>query len=375
MTDPATSRPEEDWTEAPVPLALLAELTHRCPLSCPYCSNPLELTRRSSELSTEEWIQVFAQAAAMGVLQVHLSGGEPAARRDLPDLILGAAKADLYTNLITSGVSMKRDVFEASVENGLDHVQLSVQGSNAETADLIGGYEGGFDIKMQVAQWVVDAGLPLTINAVVHRKNLDTLPQTIDLAERLGARRLEIAHTQYHGWGLKNRATLMPTIEQVMQANEIVRKAQERLTGILAIDYVTPDHFTQYPKACMGGWARTGLNVAPDGTVLPCHAAQTIPSLTFETVRQRSLADIWQTGSAFTAYRGVEWMDEPCRSCDRKNIDWGGCRCQAFAINGDAATTDPACSLSSRHSVVRAAANPSAEEAQAEFDYRKMSRD
>ncbi len=373
MTAPAVSLADESLAEAPVPVALLAELTHRCPLSCPYCSNPLELTRRSAELSTEEWVQVFVQAADMGVLQVHLSGGEPAARRDLPDLILGAVKADLYTNLITSGVGLKRDVFDASVEYGLDHVQLSVQGSTAETADLIGGYRGGFDIKMQVAQWVVDAGLPLTVNAVVHRKNLDTLPQTIELAERLGARRLEVAHTQYHGWGLRNRAALMPTIDQVLAANRIVAEAGERLKGILAIDYVTPDHFTQFPKACMGGWGRTGLNVAPDGMVLPCHAAQTIPSLTFETVRQRSLADIWQTGSAFTAFRGVDWMIEPCRSCERRMIDWGGCRCQAFAINGDAATTDPACSLSPRHSEIRAAANPSAAEAQADFIYRTMS--
>lgn len=372
MIGSTASRSEEDLAEAPIPIALLAELTHRCPLSCPYCSNPLELTRRSSELSTDEWVHVFEQAADMGVLQVHLSGGEPAARRDLPDLIRGAAKADLYTNLITSGVGLKRDVFDASVENGLDHVQLSIQGSDAETADLIGGYRGGFDIKMRVAEWIVDVGLPLTINAVVHRKNLDTLPQTIELAERLGARRLEIAHTQYHGWGLKNRAALMPTIDQVMGANQIVADARERLTGILAIDYVTPDHFTRYPKACMGGWGRTGLNVAPDGTVLPCHAAQTIPSLTFETVKGRSLADIWRTGSAFTAFRGVDWMEEPCRSCERKTVDWGGCRCQAFAVNGDAATTDPACSLSPRHAEIRAVADPSAGQAQAEFVYRTM---
>ena len=370
MTGSSPSRPHDDLSEAPAPVALLAELTHRCPLSCPYCSNPLELTRRSSELPTDDWLQVFDQAAQMGVLQVHLSGGEPAARSDLPDLVLGAANADLYTNLITSGVGLKRTAFDASVENGLDHVQLSVQGADAETADFISGYKGGFDIKMKVAQWVIDAGLPLTINAVVHRHNLDRLPQTIALAEHLGARRLEIAHTQYHGWGLKNRAALMPTADQVKQANGVVVQARKRLAGILAIDYVTPDHFAQYPKACMGGWGRAGLNVAPDGTVLPCHAAQTISSLTFETVKERSLAEIWRTGPAFTAFRGVDWMPDPCKSCERKTIDWGGCRCQAFALNGNAATTDPACSLSPHHAEIRAAAIVDTENTQTALVYR-----
>lgn len=372
MTGSSPVRIEGDLSEAPIPIALLAELTHRCPLSCGYCSNPLELTKRSSELATDEWLQVFNQAAEMGVLQVHLSGGEPAARRDLPELILGAAKADLYTNLITSGVGLKREVFDLAVENGLDHVQLSVQGADAEAADTIGGYPGAFEIKMRVAQWVTNAALPLTMNAVVHRRNLDKLPQTIALAEHLGARRLEIAHTQYYGWGLKNRAALMPTIDQVKRANGLVAEARERLKGVLAIDYVTPDHFAKYPKACMGGWGQAGLNVAPNGTVLPCHAAQTISSLTFETIRERPLADIWRTGSAFTAFRGVDWMPSPCRSCERKTIDWGGCRCQAFAINGDAATTDPACSLSPNHSAIRAAAIPSPHDSHAELIYRTM---
>lgn len=341
---------------APVPMAMLAELTHRCPLKCPYCSNPLDLVRRSGELSTDEWRDVFAQAAAMGVLQVHLSGGEPAARRDLPEIVSAARDADLYANLITSGVGLTEAVFHDLVARGLDHVQLSIQGVDAVSADRIGGYAGGFDAKMRVAAWVAAAGVPLTVNAVMHRQNLDRLEETIDLALRLGARRLEIAHTQYHGWAYRNRAALMPTAEQVKRAGEIAAEATQRLMGVMAIDYVTPDHLARFPKPCMGGWGRVGLNVTPSGKVLPCHAAETITGLTFETVRDRPLADIWRDGPAFTAYRGTRWMPDPCRSCDRRTKDWGGCRCQAFAWTGDAGTVDPVCSKAPNHDAIRAAA-------------------
>ena len=354
----------------PIPMALLAELTHRCPLKCPYCSNPLELTRRSNELSTAAWIDVFQQAAAMGVLHVHLSGGEPASRRDLEDLTEGARAAGLYTNLITSGVGLTRDRLKALADRGLDHVQLSVQGVDAETADRIGGFKGGFETKMRLAGWVAEEGLPLTVNAVMHRQNLDRLDETIGMAVRLGARRLEVANTQYHGWAYRNRFALMPTPDQVRRGGRIVAEARERLKGEMVIDYVTPDHLGTYPKPCMGGWARIGLCITPRGAVLPCHAAETITTLSFENVADRPLADIWANGPAFTAYRGTDWMPDPCRSCERKTRDWGGCRCQAFAWTGDAGQTDPVCSKSDRHADVRAAAVAEAQAGADAFDYR-----
>ncbi|MEL6335196.1 MAG: pyrroloquinoline quinone biosynthesis protein PqqE [Pseudomonadota bacterium] len=359
-------------TAGPVPMALLAELTHRCPLKCPYCSNPIELARRSEELSTEDWIDVFRQAASMGVLHVHLSGGEPASRRDLEALTEGARDAGLYTNLITSGVGLTESRLKELAARGLDHVQLSIQGVDAETADRLGGYEGGFAKKMQVAEWIAAEALPLTVNAVMHRQNLDRLSETIDLAVKLGARRLEVANTQYHGWAYRNRFALMPTEEQVRRGSQIVAEARERLAGTMVIDYVTPDHLAKYPKPCMGGWGRIGLCVTPTGKVLPCHAAETITSLTFETVRDRPLAEIWSTGPAFTAYRGTDWMPEPCASCERKTRDWGGCRCQAFAWNGDAATTDPVCSKSPRATEVKAAALAEAKQGVDSFAYRSF---
>ena len=354
----------------PVPMAMLAELTHRCPLKCPYCSNPLELARRSEELDTETWIDVFRQAAKMGVLHVHLSGGEPASRKDLEELTTGAREAGLYTNLITSGVGLTKARFKDLSDRGLDHVQLSVQGSDAATANRIGGYAKGFETKMELAGWIADEGIPLTVNAVMHRQNLDQLPETIDMAVRLGARRLEVANTQYHGWAYKNRFALMPTEEQVKRGGEVVAEARERLKGTLVIDYVTPDHLGSYPKPCMGGWARVGLCVTPRGTVLPCHAAETITTLEFENVKDRPLLDIWAHGKAFNAYRGTDWMPDPCQSCDRKEKDWGGCRCQAFAWNGDAGTTDPVCSKSPKHGEIRAAALAEADQASDEFEYR-----
>ncbi|SFU19607.1 pyrroloquinoline quinone biosynthesis protein PqqE [Sedimentitalea nanhaiensis] len=358
-------------TVAP-PIAMLAELTHRCPLSCPYCSNPVELARQNSELDTATWSDVFRQAADLGVLQLHLSGGEPASRRDLVDLVRAAREAGLYTNLITSGIGLTEKRLRELDAVGLDHVQLSLQGTDATMADEIGGYRGGFARKMQVAEWIKEIGFPLTLNAVLHRRNLHQLPRALEMAEEMGARRIEVATVQFHGWALKNRDALMPTREQAKKATQIVAEARARLKGRLVIDYVPADYHEDFPKRCMGGWGTTGLNVVPDGTVLPCHAAQTIPHLRFDRVQDRSLAEIWQTNMAFDAYRGTEWMADPCRSCDRKTVDFGGCRCQAMAIVGDAGATDPVCVKSPHHGALQTQADQHAAQADAHLTYRKM---
>ena len=325
------------------PLAMLAELTHRCPLACPYCSNPLELTAKERELTTAQWADVFRQAADMGVLQLHLSGGEPASRRDLEELTAAAREAGLYTNLITSGIGLTEKRLRALEAAGLDHVQLSLQGVTAAMADRIGGYKGGFDRKMHVAEWIARIGFPLTLNAVMHRDNLDDLPATLDMAERLGARRIEVACVQFQGWALKNREALQPDRAQVERAKAVVRDATARLKGRLVIDFVPPDYYSDFPKACMNGWGSTGLNVTPDGTVLPCHAAETIPHLRFERVTDMPLSTIWHDSPAFNAYRGTDFLPEVCQSCDRREVDFGGCRCQAMALLGDPAAPDPVC--------------------------------
>ncbi|WEJ12623.1 pyrroloquinoline quinone biosynthesis protein PqqE [Sinorhizobium prairiense] len=330
----------------PPPMAMLAELTHRCPLACPYCSNPIALTQAKEELSTEEWTGVFAQAADLGVLHLHLSGGEPAARRDLVELTQAASSLGLYTNLITSGVGLTEARMNSLAEVGLDHIQLSIQGVSPESADRIGGYKGGYERKMAVAGWATDAAIPLTLNAVCHRQNMGEIDEMIELAIRLKARRIEVATVQFHGWAERNKEVLMPTREQVERATRTVAEAREKYQGLLVIDYVPADYYSKYPKACMGGWGRVGLNVTPSGRVLPCHAAETIPSLSFENVREKSLSSIWYESNAFNAYRGEDWMPELCRSCERKKVDFGGCRCQAMALAGDASATDPVCTRS-----------------------------
>src|SRR4029077_1075088 len=346
--------------------------THRCPLQCAYCSNPLELAAAREELSTEVWQRVIDEAAALGALQIHFSGGEPAARRDLEQLVRHAAAAGLYSNLITSGVSLNRQRLAGLVEAGLDHIQLSFQDSEAETAERIGNYRGAQARKLEFAGWVRESGLPLTVNAVVHRQNLDHLEDLLELALTLGAGRIEIAHVQYYGWALLNRRELMPTRAQLETANQIVAAARQRLAGRLVIDYVPPDYYAQRPKACMGGWGRRFLNVTPTGKVLPCHAAETLPGLRFPTVNEASLTDIWYHSASFARFRGDAWMAEPCRSCERREIDWGGCRCQSFALTGDAARTDPACELSpDRGLLVWARAD--ADEAAPDFIYRQHS--
>lgn len=331
------------------PIAMLAELTHRCPLACPYCSNPLELVQREGELDTATWIRVFEEAAALGVLQLHLSGGEPASRRDLEALVEGAAITGLYVNLITSGIGLTEARLDRLLEAGVEHIQLSLQGIRAEIADVIGGYNGGFSRKLQVAEAIKCRGVPLTLNAVMHRHNLDDLPRTIAFAAELGARRIEVACVQFYGWGLKNQGALQPTRAQVEEAKKVVAEAREAWAGRLVIDFVPPDYYADYPKSCMGGWGSTGLNIAPDGTVLPCHAAATIPHLTFQKVTEAGLSEIWYDSPAFQAYRGTDWMPETCKSCVRRDIDQGGCRCQAMALAGDPNAVDPVC----RHSPAR----------------------
>lgn len=338
--------------QIPAPVGLLAELTHRCPLGCPYCSNPLALEPRADELETDIWLDVFSQAAALGVLHVHLSGGEPAARRDLAPIVAHCAKVGLYTNLITSGIGLTQTHIQDLAVLGLDHVQLSIQDTDEATADRIAGYEGAFTRKLEVARWVTDVGLPLTVNAVMHRANISRAGAMVRLAVDLGARRVEIAHAQYYGWGILNRDVLMPSAAEAEVAIAEVEALRSTLKNKIVIDHVIPDYHARYPKACMGGWGRRGMNVTPSGRVLPCHAAETIPGLEFWNVRDHSLAEIWERSPSFNAFRGTDWMREPCRSCERKTMDFGGCRCQALALAGDAREADPVCHLSPHHAEV-----------------------
>lgn len=350
------------------PLGLLAELTHRCPLGCPYCSNPLALEKREDELDTAIWARVFREAAGLGVLQVHLSGGEPGARRDLVEIAASARDAGLYTNLITSGVGITTRTMRDLWEAGLDHVQVSIQDSDAVSADHIAGYKGAFQRKHALATETVRLGLMLTVNLVVHRANIERIGAMVDLALALKASRIEIAHVQYYGWALRNRAALMPTREQVQRAVDEVEELRRRHQGKIVIDAVVPDYHARFPKPCVGGWGRRSLNVTPSGKVLPCHAAESIPGLEFWNVQDHSLSDIWAASPAFNAFRGTDYLPEPCSSCERREIDFGGCRCQAFALTGDARATDPVCALSPSHSLVAELAGVQYDQP---YDYRR----
>jgi len=352
------------------PLGLLAELTHRCPLACPYCSNPLTLDDRSDELDAATWARVFCEAAALGVLQVHLSGGEPASRRDLVGIAAAAHAAGLYTNLITSGIGLDVARLTRLKELGLDHVQLSVQDVEAASADRIADYSGAHTRKLSFARSVTELGLALTVNVVIHRANIDRVAALVELAAMLGAGRVEIAHAQYYGWALRNRSALMPTREQVARAMQDVEQIRPHYADRLSIDLVVPDYYARRPKACMGGWARRSLNVTPSGRVLPCHAAETIPGLRFWSVREHSLRSIWTESPAFQAFRGSDWMAEPCRTCELRGEDFGGCRCQALAIAGDARATDPACELSPHHARMLALAEQDSTDAEIRYTYR-----
>jgi pyrroloquinoline quinone biosynthesis protein E len=324
------------------------------------------------ELSTAEWQDVMWQASKLGVVQLHLSGGEPAARKDLEEILAGAVAAGLYTNLITSGVTLTRDRLARLASLGLDHVQLSIQDVDPLSAERISAYKGGAEKKREVARWVKELGLPLTINAVIHRHNIERLPAMIDYAVEVGAGRIEVAHTQYYAWALRNRAALIPTREAFLKSMAQVEAARQRLKGVLVFDVVVHDHYAVRPKPCMGGWGRSLIDITPDGTVLPCHAARTLPGLRFDNIRQRPLSEIWLEGEAFQKFRGTDWMKEPCRSCDRREIDWGGCRCQAFAMTGDAANADPTCVLSDWHGDFAAVAEKESRAPSPPFVYRRM---
>jgi pyrroloquinoline quinone biosynthesis protein E len=352
------------------PTGMLMELTHRCPLRCPYCSNPVELDRRSQELDTGTWLRVLAEAAQLGVIQVHLSGGEPTVRRDIAAIVEGCAGLGLYSNLITSGVGLDGARMTALAEAGLDHVQLSIQATKAETNDLIGGLQGSLAQKLKTAQLVTSLGIPLTLNAVIHRRNIAEVEHFVRLAVDVGAKRVEIAHAQYYGWALNNRNLLMPTRAETLAAVETVERLRRDYAGTIVIDAVVPDYYARYPKACMGGWGRQSLNVTPSGKVLPCHAAETIPGLEFWTVKDRSLKEIWTASPAFNAFRGTGWMREPCRSCERREIDWGGCRCQALAIAGAAQEADPVCCKSPLHERMEAIAAAESGQPLGEYHYR-----
>jgi pyrroloquinoline quinone biosynthesis protein E len=333
------------------PLALIAELTHRCPLHCVYCSNPIEMKSRAEELSAAAWIDVFNQAAALGALQLDLTGGEPLARNDLTELIAAARAAKLYTNLITSGIGLTAGRLASLVAAGLDHIQLSFQDSDAAAADEFAGTTAHAR-KIAIAAEIVKHRIAFTMNIVVHRANLARLEDMIALAERLGAHRVEIAYVQYYGWAIRNREALLPSRAQVDRSLEIIRAAEERLRGKMRVEYVVPDYYARFPKACMGGWGRKLMLIQPSGDALPCHAAAVIPGLRFENVTRRPLEWIWRESPSFQKFRGEDWMPEPCRGCDRRTQDFGGCRCQAMILAGDATVTDPVCSLAPSHAIV-----------------------
>jgi PqqA peptide cyclase len=335
------------------PFGLLAELTYRCPLACAYCSNPLNLAEYTDELTTDEWRRVLDEAADLGVLQCHLSGGEPLLRRDLVAIVAHAHDRGMYTNLVTSALGLSRRRAEELRAAGLDHVQVSIQADVAGVSDRIAGTPS-FGRKVEAMGLVAELGWPLTVNVVLHRQNIDRVAEVLALAEEVGADRVELANTQYYGWAARNRDALLPSRAQLEAAEVVVRAARERLRDRMDVIYVLPDYYGRYPKPCTGGWAARQLVVTPDGGVLPCAAAQSLP-LPRADVRTASLASIWADAPVMTAFRGTGWMPDPCRSCERREVDFGGCRCQAFALTGDAARTDPVCHLSPDHAVVEEA--------------------
>jgi PqqA peptide cyclase len=329
------------------PYLLLAELTYRCPLHCPYCSNP-PVIRAKGELVTADWQRVLREAAGLGILHVGFSGGEPLQRADLEELAASARSAGLYSNLITSAVGLSRARAERLKAAGLDSIQISFQSDRPELADQIAGTTAHLK-KLEAARMVRELGFPLNLNVVLHRANIERLEQVIALAEELGAGRLELANTQFYGWAFRNRAALLPTRQQIDNAVAVAAAERKRLAGKMEILFVVPDYYSTRPKPCMNGWGARYITVNPEGDVLPCPTASEIPNLNFDNVLTRSLEWIWQSSESFNRFRGTEWMPEPCRNCDFREVDFGGCRCQAALLTGDAGLTDPVCDLSPHH--------------------------
>ena len=353
------------------PYSLLCELTYRCPLQCPYCSNPVDFGLYiDDELATQEWERILSEASALGVVQVHFSGGEPLLRKDIVDIIKKARNLNLYTNLSTGGTLLTENLIYELHSAGLDNLQISIQDSDSLKSDYISGGLGSFEKKKEAALLAKNSGFPLTINTVLHKQNLDNIEAIIGLAEELGAERLELANTQFNGWALKNRNLLLPTRYQIENAIRKVESARERLKDKMEILYVLPDYFEQYPKPCLYGWGRVFMTVTSDGTVLPCQAAREIRGLKFENARNKPLEKIWFESESFCIFRGTDWMPEPCRSCPQKLIDFGGCRCQAFLLTGNAAVTDPVCSLSPNHNIIEQAIEDTEKESPRKWIYR-----
>src|SRR3954451_5588689 len=350
--------PRTGWWSMLRPYTLVAELSYRCPLHCPYCSNPVEIRgeRYRDELETAHWARVFAEARALGVLQLALTGGEPMVRRDLDELVAAARAEGLYSTLVTAGIHLTPERAERLKEAGLDHVQVSIQSPDPAENDRIAGTRSS-ERKLAAARAARELGFPLTINCVLHRQNLDRIEEILRLAEELDAQRLELANTQYYGWAALNQHALMPTRAQLERGEAAVQRFRDRVGPKINVLWVLPDYFEDLPKPCTGGWGRTTVLVAPNGEALPCHAASTIPGLEVPNVREHSLDWIWHEADAFARFRGTGWMQEPCRSCPlgRQEEDWGGCRCQALRLAGDAAATDPVCRFSPHHGAVVAA--------------------
>lgn len=336
------------------PRWLLAELTYACPLQCPYCSNPIDYSKYPSELTTEDWKRVLSQARKMGAVQLGFSGGEPLTRKDLVELVEHARQLGYYTNLITSGYGMTEEKIVRLKEAGLDHIQVSIQASTQELNDHLAGTES-FLHKQEIARLVKKHGYPMVLCVVIHRENIHQMPDILAMAEQLGADYLELANTQYYGWAHANRDLLMPTREQFEQAEAIAQAFKEKVAGRMKIYYVVPDYYEDRPKACMNGWGTTFLTIAPDGVALPCHSARELPGLDCPNVREHSIEQIWNESKAFNFFRGDDWMKEPCRSCDEKEKDHGGCRCQAYLLAGDMYAADPVCSKSPHHHLIEAA--------------------
>jgi len=337
--------------EAPVPLLpmwLVAELTYRCPLHCPFCSNPVDFARERAELTTTEWCRIFTQARALGAVQLGLTGGEPLSRADLEQLVAEAHRLGYYTNLITSGVGLNERRMDGLKQAGLDHVQLSFQDSTRELNDFLSSTRT-FDLKRRTAALIKERGLPMVMNCVIHRLNIDHVARIIDLALEIGAEYLELANTQFYGWAYLNREHLLPTRAQLERSEAVVADYRQRIGNRLQILYVISDYYETRPKRCMNGWGTTIMVVTPDGTALPCHAARVLPGLKFPSLREVSVQQAWRDSAAFNRFRGDQWMPEPCRSCPEKTKDLGGCRCQAFLLTGDPVATDPVCDKSPEH--------------------------